>query len=146
MLKREITYTDYSDEEKEVTETFYFNLSKREIAELDIVDGEESFEDWYKKVTKNNDRRAMYDKFKGIILSAYGVRSEDGKRFIKNPEIQKEFEESAAFDSLFNEFVTTPDAMFTFFAGVLPKELGPEFQKAMAEMKTTDKVPSTTDT
>lgn len=137
MLKRPITYTYTNDEDKEVTETevFYFHLSAREIAELDLAHNEDSFEDWFKKAVEKNDRKALYEFFKEIILLSYGERSEDGKVFKKSPEIREKFASHAAYEALFDEFYASDEAMFAFFKGALPSTMSENWDKAIAEAK-----------
>ena len=80
MLKREIKYTDFDG--NEVTDTFYFNITKSEIVELEVgyTGGMEGF---IKNIVNAEDNKALVAEFKRIILLAYGQKSPDGKRFIK---------------------------------------------------------------
>jgi hypothetical protein len=51
------------------------------------------------------------------------VRSEDGKRFIKNDQLREEFTQTAAYDALFMELATDEDAAANFIQGILPKDM-----------------------
>lgn len=120
MLKRAITYEDFNG--NTVTDTFYFNISKTEIIELE-VSYEGGLEAMLKKIVETEDRQGLIHEFKKIILLAYGEKSEDGKRFIKNNELREAFSQTAAFDALFIELATNEDAAATFIKGCLPVDV-----------------------
>ena len=46
----------------------------------------------------------MYDLLNDFVLTAYGVKSEDGKRFIKSEQIREEFKQSLAYEALIEDF------------------------------------------
>ena len=48
--------------------------------------------------------------FEDLIKKAYGVKSEDGRRFMKSEEISRSFMESPAYEILFEELVTNDKA------------------------------------
>lgn len=126
MHKREITYTDYNGEE--VTDTFYFNLTKSELVELE-VNYEAGLESTIKKIIETKDNKALIEQFKRIILLAYGVKSDDGKRFIKNDATREEFSQTAAYDSLFMELATNDSSAATFVTSILPRDMTPVSDK-----------------
>ena len=137
MLKRDITYEDFDGEK--VTETFYFNLSKHELIELEVYKNE-GMDAYIRRIIKTNDRKTLIEEFKKIILLAYGIRSEDGKRFIKNDEVREAFSQTAAFDELFMELATSDGAAAEFIKGVLPASLGTAVDEASTQIaaETTD--------
>lgn len=120
MLKRQITYTDFNDQE--VTDTFYFNISKNELIELE-VEYKGGFTALIERITETMDPKRLVDEFKRIILLAYGEKSEDGKRFIKSDELRAEFETHAAYQTLFTELATSDGAAAEFIAAVLPADM-----------------------
>lgn len=123
MLKKTITFKDFNDEE--VSEDHYFHLSKAELIELEMsVHG--GFSDWMKAVVAAEDGTTIMTEFKKIILSSYGVRSEDGRRFIKNQDLREMFESSEAYSSLFVELVTDADAAAEFISGIIPTDMAKE--------------------
>lgn len=132
MLKHEISYEDYNGEN--VTETFYFNISKSELVELDVEHNEGMY-DWLLKISKTNDRKTLVAEFKRIILLAYGQKSPDGRRFIKSDLLKEEFSQTAAFNTLFMQLATEEDAAANFIKGVLPKDLASEVDKAAEVQK-----------
>jgi hypothetical protein len=126
MLKKEITYEDFNGDT--VTETFYFNIGKTELMELE-VERKEGMEAWLKTIADADDRKTMLAEFKRIILLAYGQKSPDGKRFIKTPELREEFSQTAAFEALFMSMITDEGVASSFIIGALPRDLGREAEK-----------------
>jgi len=120
MLKKDITFTDYNGDE--VTETYYFNLSRAELVELE-VSYSGGIEAAITRIIETRDVRNLIKEFKKIILLSYGVRSEDGKKFIKNQELRDDFTQTAAYDALFMELATDADAAAVFMNGIIPKGL-----------------------
>lgn len=118
MLKKTITYTDFNGVER--TEDFYFNLTKAEIAEMELeVPG--GMTTMIERITKTQDTPSLIKVFKDLILRSYGKKSDDGRRFIKNKELVDEFKDSEAYSELFMELATNADAASAFVNGITPK-------------------------
>ena len=62
--------------------------------------------------------------FKEIILTAYGEKSPDGKRFIKSEELSTAFSQTEAYSQLFMELATSADAAANFVNGIIPAKIG----------------------
>lgn len=119
MLKRNITYIDYNDQT--VTEELYFNLTKAELAKLQVkMDGK--YLDHLKYLIANQKVEGIFDFFYNLVLDAYGRRSEDGKKFYKTKEERDEFEASIAFSELLAELINDTPAMSAFSRAILPKD------------------------
>ena len=120
MYKKTITYTDYNGVER--TEDFYFNLTKAEINKLEIsAEGGGGLEALIKKAIQASDGKTIIETFDKIILSAYGEKSPDGRRFIKSPELSKAFSETEAYSELFMELMDGDNAA-EFIRKVVPQE------------------------
>lgn len=120
MLKKTITYEDYDGNTH--TEDFYFNLSKAELIEIEAsVPGGVAAK--LEKIAKDKNGTEIINTFKDIILKSYGIKSEDGKRFIKSEEISKAFEETEAYSELFYELAVDADKAAAFINGIMPKKL-----------------------
>ena len=127
MLKRDITYEDFNGDM--ITEAFYFNLTRTEIIELEVgYDG--GLEAALKRIVAAENKQQLVTEFKKLVLLSYGVKSEDGKRFIKNDRLREEFSQTPAFDILFMDLATNDDAAAVFVKGILPKEMAKEIEKA----------------
>jgi hypothetical protein len=118
MLKKVIKYTDYNGVERE--EPFYFNLNKAELIELEMsVDG--GLTEFITRVVQTQDQKELIKLFKSFILKAYGVKSDDGKRFIKSPEISEEFASTEAYSELFMELMSSTENMTNFVNALAPQ-------------------------
>ena len=120
MLKKTITFTDYNGTER--TEDFYFNLKKSELLELQLG-VEDGMTQYIQKLVQAQDMPKLMDLMKKIIKTAYGVKSDDGRRFIKSEEIYREFEETEAYSELFMEISTDDKKAAEFFNAIIPPEL-----------------------
>jgi hypothetical protein len=134
VLKQEITYENYNGEE--VTEYFYFNLSRPEMIEMEVADGGEGFSDSMDRIVKSKNAALIIEEFKKIVLKAYGERSEDGKRFIKSPELSHQFTQTAAYDELFMKLATDADFALAFCKGIIPKDLAAAVEEAEQKNET----------
>lgn len=129
MLKKTIEYTDYNGTKR--VEDFYFNLSKAEITEMEMgVTGglAESIE----KIVKAQDVPSIVKTFKELILKAYGEKSADGKRFIKNEELSTAFSQTEAYSNLFMELSTDADVAAEFIKGLIPQEYASQIPNDVA--------------
>jgi len=119
MIKKTITYVDYNDVQR--TEDFYFNLSKAEIAEMELgTPG--GLSEMIKRVVAAQDAPSIMKIFKDLILKAYGEKSADGKRFNKSEELGKNFSQTEAYSELFMSLAQNSDAASEFINGIIPAE------------------------
>lgn len=132
MLKRPITYEDFNGETH--TEDFYFNLTKTELYEME-TEIEGGLVETMNKIIEEKNNHQLIKLFQRIILRAYGQKSEDGKRFIKNEQLAEEFSQTAAYDQLFIELGSNADAGAEFIIGIVPKDIGREGEKQMKELE-----------
>lgn len=120
MLKETITYVDYNGNER--TEDFYFNLTKAEIMEMEMgTTG--GLAEMIKRIVAAQDAPAIIQVFKDLILKAYGEKSADGKRFVKNKEIAESFAQTEAYSQLFMKLATDADAASNFVNGIVPSDI-----------------------
>jgi hypothetical protein len=120
MLKLPITYTNFDGEE--VTDTYWFNITKSELIEFE-VSYEGGFVNALNKIIESQDKKAIIAEFKKLILWAYGEKSADGKRFVKSEELCRDFSQTAAYDALFIKLSTDDNAAADFINGVVPKDM-----------------------
>lgn len=120
MLTKEITYTDYSGIERK--ETFRFNMSQAELMEMQLTaDGLYSVH--LQKIADSKNLPELVKTVKDLILKAYGEMSDDGRRFIKSPEISEAFSQTEAYTQLFTELMNSETACTEFVMGILPAAL-----------------------
>ena len=126
MYKKTITYNDYDGNER--TEDFYFNLTKAEIAEMELSTTG-GLEKMINQIIQSQDTRKIIAVFKEIIAKAYGVKSLDGRKFIKNDEVREDFFATEAYSQLFMELGTDANAAAEFIKGIIPKDLSEQVNK-----------------
>lgn len=126
MLKKTIVFQDFNGET--VSEEHYFHLSKAELVEMEMQQ-KGGMHEYLQRIVASEDGKAIIAEFKSLILKAYGKRSEDGKRFIKNQEIRDEFVSSEAYSELFMELCTDAERAADFINGIVPVGLEQDLQK-----------------
>ena len=107
-----------------------FNLTKSEILNLD-VSYENGLNSALQKIIDAKDNKSLIAEFQKLILLAYGVKSEDGKRFIKSEALKEEFSQTAAYDVLFMELATNDSLAAEFMLGIMPKDMAQAAQKEL---------------
>ena len=124
MIKKTVTYTDYNEVER--TENFYFNLSKAEVMEMEMST-EGGMAESIQKIVDAKDAPAIIRVFKDLVLKAYGVKSDDGRRFMKTKpdgtRYADDFKETEAYSQIFMELATDSDAAAKFINGIVPADL-----------------------
>lgn len=121
MIKWPITYTDYNGETH--TEDFYFNINKAELMDMQL-NANGGYDEYLKTIVARKDYKLLGEEFRNLILLAYGVKSDDGRRFIKSDELREEFKQTEAYVELYMELATNEGAAEKFVNGVLPKVEG----------------------
>lgn len=117
MLKKTMTYTDYDGNQR--TEDFYFNLSKAEVAEMQMS-AAGGLDKMINRIISEQDGKRIIELFKDLVLRSYGKKSDDGKRFIKSKELAEEFSQTEAYSDLFMELATDSEAAAAFVNGIVP--------------------------
>ncbi len=117
MLKKTIEYTDYNGTPRK--EDFYFNLTQAEVTEMEVsVEG--GLVEMINRIVAAQNGKQIIDTFKDFILRAYGEKSADGRRFVKNQEVRDAFAQTEAYSKLFMELATDANAASEFVNGVIP--------------------------
>lgn len=127
MLKKRISYTDYNGNKRE--EDFYFNLTKAEIMEMQMSTNG-GLTEMINHIIDTQDAPSIIKVFKEIIMKAYGEKSPDGKRFIKNEELSQAFSQTEAYSELFMELATDSDAASKFVNGIIPADMAKAAEQA----------------
>lgn len=134
MLKKTITYEDWNGETR--TEDFYFNLTRTELIEMEtgMVPGR-SLTDTLQTLITDKDMGMIVQTIKEIVLKAYGEKSADGKRFVKNQDVRDSFEQNPAYDILYMELAQNAEKAADFLNGIMPTQvtdaLGDDPKKAL---------------
>lgn len=128
MFKKTLTYDDFDGVSR--TEAFYFNLSEAELMELELSHPG-GYGDYIDRIIAAKDQIEIIRVFKELLLLSYGEKSDDGRHFVKTPEIAKNFESSQAYSELFMALASDDKFASEFVNGVIPKKL---LDKVEAEM------------
>lgn len=119
MQKLTIQFENFDGET--VSEDLYFHLNIKEL---------QAMEEWPIPLTKRiadltntQDGKKAFELMRDIIEAAYGERSEDGKRFVKNEEVLKNFTQGLAYDEVIIKFIDGSMDLAKFIEGLLPKKV-----------------------
>ena len=130
MIKQDITYTNFEGEQE--TETLYFHLNKVELMEMQVSE-KRGLAQYITDIQKAENNKEIFRLFKEIVLRAYGERSEDGKKFIKNERLREEFEGSLAYEELMVKIVTETDFAVKFVNGIMPAGMADQIAARMGQ-------------
>lgn len=130
MIKKTVTYKDFNDVER--TEHHYFHFSQAELLDMELgTDG--GFVERVQAMIDAKNQKELLQFIKKFVYDAYGVKSPDGRRFIKNEEVKTEFVESPAYSIIFMELVTNDEVAAEFVNGVIPDDLKAQYAEALAK-------------
>jgi hypothetical protein len=120
MLKKTIKYTDYNGIER--SEDHYFNISKAEATKMELgTTG--GYVEMINRMIEAKDQPSLLKVFDEFILSAYGVKSPDGKYFMKQDENGRRladlFKQTEAYSELLWELVTNAEKAAEFVNGTI---------------------------
>ncbi len=120
MITKTVTYIDYNGLKR--TEDFRFNLTQAELMEMEYgTTG--GFAAMIKKIIDAKDTPALIRIFKELIVKAYGVKSDDGRRFMKSDALIEDFVQTEAYCQIYMELALDEEAAIDFVNGVLPSSV-----------------------
>jgi hypothetical protein len=129
MIKKTVTFTDFDGNKR--TEDFYFHLTEQELTEWELsVDG--GLSGVLTRIVNSQDTKTLIGIFKDLLMKSYGVKTPDGRGFVKNEEVLNNFTCTQAFSDIYMELATDDKAAAEFVNGVMPAGLA---EKANKEMK-----------
>lgn len=120
MIKKTITYSDFNGNER--TEDFYFNLTKAEITKMELST-KGGLAEMIQRIVAAQDVPAIIEVFEDLIKRSYGVKTPDGRGFVKRVEDLEAFMATEAYSQLFMELATDADAASKFVNGVVPADM-----------------------
>ena len=123
MIKKTITYTDYNGNQR--TESFWFNLTKAEVTRMEMsVQG--GMAEMIDRIIDAQDAPSLISTFETMIQRSYGVKTPDGRGFVKKSEDLEAFMATEAYSELFMELVTNATAAAEFVNGIMPNDPEPK--------------------
>lgn len=132
MHKEIITYNDLNGVQR--IEDFYFDLSKPEIVKMQ-ASTKGGYDVQLKSIAASLDGAKIMDFFENFISKSFGVKSEDGRRFMKSSEISRSFMETPAYEVLFEKLVTD-DKYAADFVNAVMRSKGNAAAPAVAPVAT----------
>ena len=148
MIKKTVTYEDFNG--VETTEDLYFNLNELELTELaadlpdDMIEsvGDNPTEETAVKALSSLGTKGILEFVKNLLLKSYGVKSSDGRMFIKNEKVLDEFQYGGAFSAIVMELMTDDKAAADFVNNIIPAKLAAKLVDAkggkIVDMPSTD--------
>lgn len=127
MIKKTIKFVDFDGNNRE--EEHYFNLTKAEVMDMEIgVTG--GMSGMLKRMIAAQDMPSLYKVVNNIIKTAYGIKSPDGRKFMKSQEIWDDFYQTEAYSELMMELVSDDKKAADFINALMPKDLAEYAAKA----------------
>lgn len=131
MIKRTITYIDFDGKER--TEDAYFNMTKSDLIEFsfglpeEMTDTVSSTDDvnneTAKKLVEKLGNAGIFNFVKELIVKSYGVKSSDGRRFIKDEKATTEFMQTLAYDEFIIDLFSNDMKASEFINGIIPADM-----------------------
>jgi hypothetical protein len=124
------TYVDFDGHER--TEEFRFNLTKQELTQMHLttVGG---LDEYIKRISETQDVPKTIELFKQLMDMSYGIKTPDGRGFVKTPEVLAEYQATNAYSDLYMELVNNLEKATAFINGIAPLE--PEDHKKVTPIK-----------
>ena len=120
MIKKTIAFTDYDGNQRE--EDHYFHLNKAELTEMQLeIDG--GLTGMIERIIQKKSGPDIIKTFKMLIVRSYGVKSPDGRKFMKSKEIVEDFLQTEAYNNFFMELVTDAQKAAEFLNEILPSDM-----------------------
>ena len=139
MYVKEMEYTDFNGVKRK--EKFYFNLTKAEILDMELGKAG-GLTEYIKKILEAQDTPTIMALFKSLLLKSYGVKSDDGRRFIKNDQVREDFEQTQAFSDLYMLLALDDGEASKFVNAIVPDDIKVSEEQKAQFVK--ELVPSTT--
>lgn len=137
MIKRTIKYTDFDGNARE--EVVYFNMTRTELIaySFDLPDDlTEGFKDPNEvdinevgaRLIEKLGRSGIFEFVKNLVFKAYGMKSEDGRRFIKSEQLSTEFTQTLAYDEFIIDLFSSDEKISDFINGIIPANLADQIR------------------
>lgn len=130
MIKKTVTYKDLNGKER--TETFYFHYFESEIMDMEMSE-EGGLAERIQRIIDAKDQASLLKVIKKFVIDAYGVKSDDGRRFNKSPEVKAAFVECPAYSKIYMELLTNDELAAEFVNKVVPEDMAAQLAEIVAK-------------
>ncbi len=118
MYVEKIKYVDF--EGNEGVTTVHFNLNKMEVVNIQwSVPG--GIKQLFEKIVEEQDIKKILEWMEEILSKAFGIKSPDGKRFMKPADGWTEFKEGPAYDDWMFGVLQDPGKAATIMRAIMPE-------------------------
>lgn len=130
MIKKTVTYKDLNGKER--TETFYFHYFESEIMDMEMSE-EGGLAERIQRIIDAKDQASLLKVIKKFVVDAYGVKSDDGRRFNKSQEVKDAFVECPAYSKIYMELLTNDEMAAEFVNKVVPEDMADQLAAIVAK-------------
>lgn len=130
MIKKTVTYKDLNGKER--TETFYFHYFESEIMDMEMS-AEGGLAERIQRIIDAKDQASLLKVIKKFVIDAYGIKSDDGRRFIKSQEVKDAFVECPAYSKIYMELLTNDELAAEFVNKVVPEDMAAQLAEIVAK-------------
>lgn len=130
MIKKTVTYKDLNGKER--TETFYFHYFESEIMDMEMSE-EGGLAERIQRIIDAKDQASLLKVIKKFVVDAYGIKSDDGRRFIKSQEVKDAFVECPAYSKIYMELLTNDELAAEFVNKVVPEDMAEQLAALVAK-------------
>lgn len=131
MYKLTKKFVDFNGTERE--EDFYFHLTEADVMKMQMGT-KGGLAEMIQRIVATQDAPAILETFENLVAKAYGVKSPDGREFIKNEAVLTSFKQTQAYSDIFMELAMDADKAAKFVNGILPANLAEQAAKAQLSM------------
>lgn len=133
MIKRTINYTDFDGNQRE--EVAYFNMTRTELMAYsfdlpsdlteELKDPDKvNIEEVGARLLEKMGNSGVFEFVKDLVFRAYGIKSEDGRRFIKSEQLSTEFTQTLAYDEFIIDLFSGDGMKASeFINGLIPADM-----------------------
>lgn len=134
MLSKTIEFEDLDG--NPVKETFYFRYRQSDLMKLHIIhEADGGYGEYLKKVADSKNGELIIETFEKMVAGCVGLKGDDNRTFLQNPEITAKFMQSDAYSEFFTEIVTDAEVAGAFFSSVVPQKLSKVAEEAVARAR-----------
>lgn len=120
MYKKTIEFVDFNGTTRK--EDFYFHISETELRKLELsING--GLHEYISRATEKQDVATLTELIDKLIDTAYGVKTLDGRGFVKTPENLLDFKSTEAYNVFYTELLSNDKSAAAFINGIFPKDL-----------------------
>lgn len=117
MIKKTISFVDFNNTTR--SEEHYFNLTKADVVQMELGAKGNSLTEYLQQVVNSENGAELLAVLDDFLSKSYGVKSVDGRNFMKSPEIYAQFRSSNAYSEFFMEMLENPTEMARFFTELI---------------------------